>query len=417
MKKILIALATLLMFSCTTSNENNKNEKSYKFESNISREVLENYLSRSFTYSELLTVDPFCNDGRYPDKDKDIELIKSTGAKFIGRSIYRWGNEDVLNNPDFWEGAKNIIRQIHANDPEVIFQAAAFEAVYKDGVNSIKIPEWTFLALGLPVEDRHFSYDMMLDDDGKSVNRWGENASVPDITKVETQLWFMFLIGSYVDIGIEAIHLGQVSLIGMNDPELKVWNSFMQKVRKVANQKARRNYVLFDAHTPLGGMVVNGVSLLDFNSFPLRIKEVVEDPMKGVLEVGYLDSMYGRSLGCITPSGWSCESLPYIVELDNFGVSDSPGQANLDSHTVWGYDEITWFFLQSKEYQSEWLNYAYNWLKENDSNAFLQMPGARVVTTANNKQPASDTFRAIAPTKNTPQGTDLEEVIKKIWSE
>ena len=413
---IFIVLAAISLFACSTSKENNKDEKSYYFDSNISRDVLENYLSRSFTYSELLTVDPYCNDGRYPDKDKDIELIKNTNAKFIGRSIYRWGNEDVLNNPEFWDSAENIIHQIHANDPEVIFQAAVFEAVYKDGVNSIPIPEWTFVSLDLPIEKRNFSYEMMLNDEGKFVNHWGENASVPDITKVETQLWFMFLIGSYVDIGIEAIHLGQVALIGMNDPELNVWNSFLQKVRKVANKKARRNYVIFDAHIPQGGMVVNGVSLLDFNSFPLRIKEIEDEPIKGKLEMGYLDSMYGRSMGCIAPSGWSCESLPYLVEFDNFGIGDNPGKPNVESHTIWGYDEISWFFLLSREYQAEWLNYAHNWLNENDKNAFLQMPGARVVTTASEKQPKNGNFRAIAPTKNTPQGADLEDVIKKIWN-
>ena len=57
---------------------------------------------------------------------------------------------------------------------------------------------------------------------------WGPGASVPDITRVETQLWFMFLIGSYVDIGVEAVHLGQVYLIGMNDRGWQTWDSFLK---------------------------------------------------------------------------------------------------------------------------------------------------------------------------------------------
>lgn len=419
MKQILFILTLFLLFSCSEKKKNEviTDKKNYEFEGSISREVLENYLERSFTFSEFLTISKYCNDGTYLDKDKDIELVKSTGAKFIGRAIYRWGSEQVLNEPDFWKGAKEIMDKVHANDPDVIFQAAVFESIYKDGVNSIKIPAWTFESLGLPVEDRNFSYSSMLNDQGKFINLWGQDGSVPDITKVETQLWFMYLIGSYVELGVEAIHLGQVELIGMNDPGLKVWNSFMQKVRKNVNQMARRKFVLFDAHTPSGGMVIDGVSLLDFNSFPLRIKEVEAEPMKGILEVGYIDSMFGRSKGCKTPSGWTCESLPYLVELDNFGISETPGKSTIDKHLIWGYDEISWFFLQTKEYQAEWLNYAYNWLKENDKNGFLQMPGARVVSVEEGKEPPSGTFRAIAPTQDTPHGADLEDVIKKIWSQ
>ncbi len=405
----------LLALFCATgcSNQANKHNNTYYFDGKITRPVLEKYLNRSVTMSEFLTVDPFCIDGTYPCKDEDIRFIKNTGAKFIGRSIYRWGSEKVLNNPEFWKNAKDIIEKVHENDPDVIFQAAAFEAVFK-GVNTIKIPEWTFLALGLPVEDRNFSYSGMLDRQGKYINQWGEGGSVPDITQVETQIWFLYLIGSYINIGIEAVHLGQVSLIGMNDPYLEIWSSFMKKVRTYANIKARRHFVLFDAHTPGGGMVKDSLSLLDFNSFPLRIKELPEKPMECKLEKGHLDSMYGRSKGCKTPSGWSCESLPYLVEFDNFGISDHPGIANINNHFVWGFDEISWFYMQNKEYKVKWLRYAYNWLKENDNNAFLEMPVARVVTRGNGEPVIS--CRAISPSSECPYGMDIEQTIKDIWA-
>ena len=412
MKNLLYMLLGLLVSTSCTGYPDNPNSP-YYFDGKISRVVLENYLSHSVTMSEFLTVDPFCIDGTYPCKDEDIRFIKNTGAKFIGRSIYRWGSEEVLNNAEFWSNAQEIVDKVHKNDPDVIFQAAAFEAVFK-GVNTLKIPEWTFNALGLPVEERNFSYSNMLDRQGKYTNQWGNGGSVPDITKVETQLWFMFLIGSYINIGIEAVHLGQVKLIGMNDPQLETWSSFIKKVRNYANKKARRHFVLFDAHTPDGGMVRKGVSLLDFNAFPLRIKELPEKPMEGILEKGHLDSMYGRSKGCKTPSGWSCESLPYLVELDNFGISNHPGVANINDHYVWGYDEITWFYLQKKEYKIKWLRYARKWLKENDENAFLEMPGARVVTRGSGEQVISG--RSIAPSTKCPYGMDIEQAIKEIWA-
>lgn len=391
-----------------------KTDDPYAFDGAISRPVLERYLSRAVTMSEFLTVDPYCNDGTYPDKEADIAFIRNTGAKFIGRSIYRWGDEKVLNDPAFWTGAREMVGKVHAFDPDVIFQAATFEAVYR-GVNEVAVPAWTFEALGFPVEKRNFDYAQMLSSDGKYVDLWGEGASVPDITKVETQLWFMFLIGSYVDIGVEAVHLGQVMLIGMNDSGWQVWDSFLQKVRDWAKVRARRHTVLFDAHAGSKGMMVGERSLIDFNSFPLRIKEVPREPMKCVLEAGHIDALYGKSPGCVTPSGWRCESLPYLVEFDNFGVSEHPGVAVVEDHYVWGYDEITWFYMQDLAARSAWLRYAWEWLRENDPQAHLEMPGARVVSLGDGTP--SFLSRAVAKSDKVPFGMDIEPTIKELWSE
>ncbi len=253
----------------------------------------------------------------------------------------------------------------------------------------------------------------MLNRNGKHVDLWGKNASVPDITRIETQLWFMFLAGTYMHIGCEALHLGQIALIGMEDSDFKHWGEMLDKMRRYARKHARRKWVLLDAHTPSGGMVINGKSLLDFNSFPLRIKEIPDKPQQSVLEMGYLDSFFGRSKGGITPSGWECTSLPYLVEFDNFGVSDKPGEATIDSHHVWGYDEITWFCLQEETYRKEWLRYAYDWIRENDPNGFLQMPVCRIMVTGKG-QPVRK-CHANTRTADFPQGLNLEETIKDIW--
>jgi hypothetical protein len=163
-------------------------------------------------------------------------------------------------------------------------------------------------------------------------------------------------------------------------------------------------------------MVVDGKSLLDFNSFPLRIKEVVDKPMESILEVGYSDGIYKRSMGCITPSCWECENLLYLVEFDNFGISRTPGEATPNSHTIWGYDEISWFYLLSENDRNAWLKYAYNWLRETDSNGFLQMPVGRVVTIQNQEgERISTRFRANPPSEIIPNGKNLEGAIKMLW--
>ena len=75
-------------------------------------------------------------------------------------------------------------------------------------------------------------------------------------------------------------------------------------VRAYAAKHARRHMVLCDAHVPSGGLVRDGQLLLDFHSFPLRIKEVPDKPQEAILKVGFSDGIYGRSKGGMTPSGW-----------------------------------------------------------------------------------------------------------------
>ncbi len=59
--------------------------RDYDFDGSISREVLENYLSRSITMMDLLS--------GVGDEDDNIRMLKNMGAKFAGRALYVWGSE------------------------------------------------------------------------------------------------------------------------------------------------------------------------------------------------------------------------------------------------------------------------------------------------------------------------------------
>jgi hypothetical protein len=175
--------------------------------------------------------------------------------------------------------------------------------------------------------------------------------------------------------------------------------------------------LLCDAHTPGGGFLKDGHLLLDFHAFPLRIKEVSDTPQHAILELGFSDGLYGRSRGGITPSGWSCDHLPYLVEFDNYGVSHAPGEPN-QGHGgfdwIWGYDEITWFAHQTREYRSNWLRYAVDWVHQVDTNAHLEMPGSRTMTSPLDHKKwyyANDAGPAV------PEGLGDEEAIFAIWSD
>ncbi len=410
-KNLLIIVLLLLSIACNQSKKQGMSID-YKFEGSISEQVLRNYLSRAVTLSEFVVANEFTQDGENLCVEDDIRFIENTGTKFIGRAAYRWGKEECLNNPKFFKHASEIIARVHKNDPDIIFQAAVFEAVSKN-VEQIKIPAKIFKILGLPVEERNFDYEAMLNSEVIGIDRWGKNISVPDITKIETRLWFMYLIVSYVDAGFEAIHLGQIAWIGRADKDFTYLFEFVTTAREYAKKHARRKYLIFDAHTPNKGVVKNGHLLLDFHSFPLRIKGTNTEKMSAVLDENYSDALYNKSKGGITPSGWKCEHLPYLVEFDNFGISSDPGNPVESSTFIWGYDEITWFSLLSEEKRNSWLEYAYNWIKKTDPNAYLQMPASRKVVDGKS---SLHKFKANMKSMSCPAGTNLEEKIIELWN-
>jgi hypothetical protein len=214
---------------------------------------------------------------------------------------------------------------------------------------------------------------------------------VPDICQAETKMWFFFLAATYMDIGVEAIHFGQLDLMGRNDRQYRNWADLLRHVRGYAARKARRRFLISDA------------------------------PQQAVLAVGYSDALYGRSNGGLTPSGWKCEHLPYLAEFDNFGGTRAPGQASQTrgpSIFTWGFDEITWFAWQPESYRNEWLRYAWNWLKEHDPNGHLQMPGSRMLTNGPPDPAGGGRLRWYFATTRSPacpQGFSQEETITAIW--
>jgi len=385
-----------------------RHRRSYDFSRTISREVLESYLARSITMQGLLNG---CGD-----LDDNIRMLKHIGAKYIGRSICLWGGEaSLLQN---LERARQQLPLVHTADPEMILEACIFEIVTTE-VEQVPVPDWAFNALGLPVEKRNFRYDAMLYPLSQRTRSWGENSRVPDVSQAETQLWFYFLAKSYIDLGCEGLHWGQMEIMNYNDPDLAHYARVFELVRAYAAQHARRGMVLCNAHVPSGGLVRNGQLLLDCHALPLRIKEDPDHPQNATLEVGYVDSIYLRSKGGRTYSGWTCEHLPYLVELDNWGVSKYPGQPRQTSGRqvrgafwIWGYDEISWFGNQNQAYRVQWLRYAWNWVRKTDPNGYLEMPGSRGMT------PPIDHHRwyyANAPSSKTPEGLGDEEAIRAIW--
>jgi len=206
--------------------------RDYQFNGTISRPVLENYLSRSITMEGLL-------NGR-GDLADNIRMLKSCGAKYIGRALCLWSAEaNFLSNIG---RARLEIPQIKAADQDMILEACVFETV-SPKVDHIAIPDWVFSAMGQPVEQRNFRFDDMIYPEGQR-RSMGADAQVPDESRMETRLWFYYQAASYIDIGCEAIHFGQVEIMNKNDPDNVRWADLLGRVRQYAATHARRHMVL-----------------------------------------------------------------------------------------------------------------------------------------------------------------------------
>ncbi len=395
MRSFLPIVSVFLLFAAHFSRA-----QDYKFDGKISENVLRNYLARSMTMMEALT-----DEQGFAES---LRMFTYCGGKFFGRGVYVWGHESSLLEKV--AEAKANIAKLHAADPDIIVEACIFEIITKD-VDSIPIPSWVFEGLGLPVEKRNFRYEDIIYPGGKG-RKWGANSEVPDVSRPETKLWFYFLAVTYIDAGCEAIHYGQTEIMDNNDPHLDNWSEVLNQARSYAHKHARRHMLLCDAHVPSGGLVKDGHLLLDFHAFPLRIEEVKETPRKAILKLGYKDSLYGRSKGGITPSGWKCDHLPYLVEFDNYGRSRTPGEAGAGEFWIWGWDEITWFAQQDKEERDAWLRYAWDWVRKTDPNGYLEMPGYRMISGGPD---GLRVYRANKPSDALPAGFGQEETIREIW--
>lgn len=397
----------------------------------MKRQELEFYLSRAVTMQGIASdinndlgnvigkADSFPKEAI---RQEHIEFINRTGAKFIGRAAGIW-SEWQNNSRFYW--AYKFNEEVRKYDPTkteiyplegIILQAAIFEYIsqemlpwnlpeeYNDSM--IKIPTWVFEEFGVAVEERTFNADSMAFKDKTKI----DNGYVPDITQQETQMWFFYRAVMYMTLGYEAIHFGQMELMTDQHQEpavAQLW-SLLSRIRRVAKEGipdgvggfkkialydpatneftitlpiagARRGWVLCDAHTY--GMKYKENLVFDFHSFPLSL-QVGEKYPDMSLEKRTYNSDFGiirRSLGGKTYFGWECSSLPYLVEVDNFGMPDWRwSSAIINDWFPTGCDHITWWgYILNKQQRDTYISYFHHRLRFLDKNGFFQPPAVR----------------------------------------
>lgn len=391
----------------------NRGMNFYFDKNGISEAVLRNYLSRAQN----------CNVLNEPDYiEAGMRMVLYTGAKMISRAQTPW----VMNGAEYDrdEEIRRVIELIHAYDPDIIFENCIFEAMWPS-VGEIPIPAETFRAFGLRPEERNFSYEAMQFPDGHFLGHWGGVSCVPDFTRIETQMWFYHRACRFIDLGYECIHFGQMMLVCKSDVDFSAFARVIRMIRDYARDHARRGWVLVNAH--LYDDRIDGDRLIcDFHMSPTRglppvgsVKHLPsEAPQEIELCVGHFDAIYLDSVGGITPSGWKTSSLPYLIELDNAGTCQRewldtpcwPKQTDWYEGGWWGFDEISWFATQPKEYRHAWLRYAWDWIQNIDGFGYCQMPGnrgaaRRIGSNGEDYEPAP--YRAFE--------MDDVEAIRQIW--
>jgi hypothetical protein len=409
-----ISTAVLFAFSVIGGLFNCGTEKKY-FDS-LSESELNYYLDRAVSHFYFHSM-----DAAYLAAGKHFVL--NTGAKYIARAGTMWGMDASDVNTIANQAA--VIADVHAADPEIIFEACIFETVFTS-VEQIPIPAFVFEAFGLEPENRNFDYESMIFENGNYVDMWGPGGSVPDITRIDTQMFFYYRAALFMDAGFEALHMGQIHLYASADKNYKITTNLHNMIHAYAVDHARRGWVLLNAHTH-GDIGSDGLLLFDFHSFPSRINETAgsvahassqDNPQKVIYGVSELDSIYGKSKGGMTHAGWYTDMLPYLVELDNWAgynpeLLDKPDRTTI---WTWGFDEISWFANQPAGYQAEFLDYAYNWITSIDGDkGHFAMPGTRTAAIKSGAAITQKNFFPFSP-EDYPGGSGVENVIKSIWT-
>ena len=407
------------------------------FRGPLPADTLDRYLSRAITMSRLNDLIWCANQGGTSSQtcgntyynptifDEDVQMLPRINARFIGRAAGLWQNEWVLKY-NYMPSAGEVVSRINAaygpNRQKPIIQAAIFE-IATSAINSFEIPNYVLAAFDLPpnvpgtIQQFNISqmrYDSYPDDTNyqtKWLNNGQEVGIVPDMSKIQTQMWFYYLATQYINAGYEAIHFGQIRMMDKVDGSTDValgghrgWHKMLCEVRKYAATFAVRRMVLCDAHTNEAyydpspqqpNAIANRQLLFDFHSYPLRIQQDPTHQTWGSAGSGNGGGalltaspyncdppIFTRSKGGLTLFNGYVNSLPYLVEFDHAGAVDNPGFSAGQGCWPWGWDEISWFGVQRYAYRNQWLKYAYYQTKclEPYGNGHLQMPGVREMT-------------------------------------
>lgn len=379
--------------------------------------MLHNYLDRA------VSMQHFCSDHISGiEYSSGLQLIQYLKPKFLGRLVGFWGGYNDIGYAV--SRLDTDIPIIHGYDPDIICQGAVFEYI-DDSVQSVTIPAYVLSAFGLSpsyLAGRTTFDNLRMRYDDHTLPSAGVWANTPDITKLETRLWFYYLATTYIAHGCEAIHFGDVPLMAIADSGKRYYWDLLSKVRAFASSR-NRGAVLCDAHAFFfGAETIYGFYydpdihsikphwerqlLFDFHSLGVYWTKPTTPPCTSTYQPLIIQPGSGlldHSAGGINPQGWYCMHNPALIEYDNGGAASVVGCANTDSWNFYGWDNITWFYEQLSN-RGKILKYSHYRIKCLDIYAHFQPLARRYIT------PTSSSWGVY----NAPLSD--QTVIKDLWN-
>jgi len=369
----------IILFACVVVFTTNGIGQPYQFYNTLSRPQLDSYLNRS-------VITEFNNLNSGSKEYQDIILYAASVNARILYSCFAVGYAPALPiNYGFFDSVRNVITDIRRTYLAIgqvppMVNVAIWESVTSD-IDSIWMDTVTANAYKVPV--RRFIFD--------SIKYAGDTSTIratPDITRLETQMYFFYLATNFIRQGVENIHFGQIALENRNDSgNHNSWDLY-SRIRRYARH-FNRGLVIINGDT-YGLYAGNSDTLLyDYNTAPSRVSgfytgtdstwtsmwDFDESQYGGPGQLSYNDcSPYGKMLGGRSVQGWYADTRPYQVALDNTLTNLCNCLNQGGCWNAWGFDEISWFCLQTPEYRNQWLCYANSMVKKLDRNCSFVMP-------------------------------------------
>ena len=375
---LLKGIVVLLLIAGGTAHAQNS-----QFNGKMSRAQLEDYLDRTM----VLSFDSL--DKGMPAYNDLVNFAARCNARCLANTFtVGYGSELPINFGFFnkVQTAVTDIQNAYAKKGLVapMVGAAIWESVTKN-VDSIWMNDE--VANTFHVAKRRFIYDSI-----KYMNDPAKDRATPDISRPETQMYFYYLATEFIKSGIEVLHMGIIEYEDKNDTNhLCTWD-LLCKIRDYGATK-NRGIVLINADTWGVRLKKTDTLLYDYVMIPTRVSGYYtghdstwssmwnyrESPYGGPGRLSVTDcSPFGKIGGGYVNLGWYADSIPYQVVLDNTLTNNCNCLVYATCYTVYGFDEISWFTLQSEDYRNEWLCYANSETKRLDKNCHFVMPGRKI---------------------------------------
>ena len=357
----------------------------FESQSSLTKSLLSAYLDRAVSHL----------NGHWDDWNaRGMQFLESSGTKFLHWGDLGWAR--IYTATD-WQAITAAADTIHGSawGGDIILECGIMEAIYPSQADNQRIPDWYLQVLqdlGIqqqrafgPNGPQYFCYEAMFDrnaPDWPYVDIWGSGSGAPDITMLETLLWYAWLAGEYIDAGFEGIMWGQIMMTGTRDYDHAASYGLCEFARQWANARGYRQAMTLTSH-------VNR----DWN-FPTNSSNPVFTHLTWPTRMSYTTNtgfgmQFGVGVAAAPPQqgGQEIEAilqlsgdLPILLEIDNY----APGQTIVCNE---GWDEITAFARKPAADRRAFLDHYYyamrNWTNSAGNNRIhFALPSLRPLNVA-----------------------------------